>query len=311
VAAYLELFRSGELGERARLARDVLQECRLCPHGCRVDRLTGETGECRTASQAIVSSFGPHFGEESPLVGQHGSGTIFFANCNLQCVFCQNYDISHMGHGSPVSSGDIARMMLSLLGRGCHNINLVTPTHVVPQWLEALVIAAGSGLDLPLVYNCGGYESIDTLKLLDGVVDIYMPDMKYSDGNNSKKYSGVEDYPSVNRAAVKEMHRQVGDLQIDESWVATRGLLIRHLVLPNDIAGTEGVMRFIAEDVSPNTYVNIMAQYRPQHRASEFQELSRSISDGEFVDAVNTARRNGLERLDGVARGFAARKRGA
>jgi putative pyruvate formate lyase activating enzyme len=249
---------------------------------------------------AIVSSYGPHFGEEAPLVGRHGSGTIFFTNCNLHCIFCQNYHISHLGQGEAVSKEGIASMMLSLQKMGCHNINLVTPTHVVPLWLEALEIAARGGLDIPIVYNCGGYESVDTLKLLDGIVDIYMPDMKYSDGQNSKRLSGIEDYPEMNRAAVREMHRQVGDLQIDGRGVATRGLLIRHLVLPRGLAGTEGVLRFIAEDISQNTYVNIMDQYHPAHRALEFPELSRPLQLQEFVEAVRLARKLGLVRLDKV-----------
>lgn len=300
MAAYREMLTSGDLMERVRLSRSILKECTLCPHLCRIDRLGGKTGKCRTAAQAIVSSFGPHFGEESPLVGTRGSGTIFFANCNLGCVFCQNCDISQLGRGETVCASDLARMMLSLQERGCHNINLVTPTHVLPQWLEALDIAARSGLNIPIVYNCGGYESLDTLKLLDGIVDIYMPDMKYSDGSNSNKFSGVEDYPGVNRAVVKEMHRQVGDLQLDGRGIAKRGLLIRHLVLPNDIAGTEGVVRFIAEEISRDTYVNIMDQYRPSHRAMEFTELSRPLQQSEFVEAIRLARRFGLVRLDKV-----------
>jgi putative pyruvate formate lyase activating enzyme len=255
----------------------------------------------------LVSSYAPHFGEESPLVGLRGSGTIFFTNCNLGCVFCQNCDISQLGRGEVVGKDDIAGMMMALQGSGCHNINLVTPTHVVPQILEAIEIGVGTGLDIPIVYNCGGYESVETLKLLEGIVDIYMPDMKYSDRDNAEKYSGAKDYPEANRAAVKEMHRQVGDLELDERGIAKRGLLVRHLVLPSGIAGTEGVAKFIAEEVSRNTYVNVMAQYHPQHRAFDYPELSRSLERGEFAGAVSIAREHGLERLDKAAARFMIR----
>jgi len=246
----------------------------------------------------MVSSYGPHFGEESPLVGRNGSGTIFFTNCNLRCVFCQNYSISQLGEGDKVSKEELACMMLSLQDKGCHNINLVSPTHVVPQILEAFEMAVKSGLQLPLVYNSGGYDSIETLRLLEGIVDIYMPDMKYSDERNAEKLSGVENYPSINRAAVKEMHRQVGDLQINEDGIAQRGLLVRHLVLPHGLAGTKEVVNFLANEVSPDTYVNIMAQYNPCHKASQFPSLSRRISAGEFQEAVTLARQAGLCRLD-------------
>jgi putative pyruvate formate lyase activating enzyme len=298
MAAYQEIFRRGELEERVERARAILMDCQLCPRCCRVDRLRGETGPCHTASDTVISSYGPHFGEEAPLVGRNGSGTIFFTHCNLRCMFCQNYSISQLGQGRVATNGEMAKMMLFLQERGCHNINLVTPTHIVPQILEALKIAAGLGLYIPIVYNCGGYESAETLKLLDGMVDIYMPDMKYSDERNARRFSGVKDYPAVNRAAVKEMHRQVGDLQVDERGVARRGLLIRHLVLPNGIAGTEGVVRFIAEEISPNTYLNVMAQYYPARRAFKIPAISRPLRNEEFLEAVNIARGYGLERLD-------------
>ncbi|MGB2798728.1 MAG: radical SAM protein [Dehalococcoidia bacterium] len=300
MASYQALYRSGELEERVERARAILKSCELCPRCCQVNRLDGEKGVCRTASQAVVSSCGPHFGEEAPLVGTYGSGTIFFTHCNLRCMFCQNYNISQLGEGRAASKEEVARMMLALQEQGCHNINFVSPTHVVPQILEALQVAAGLGLSIPLVYNCGGYESLETLKLLDGIVDIFMPDMKYSDEKNGRRFSGIKNYPSVNQAAVKEMHRQVGDLQMDERGVAKRGLLVRHLVLPNDIAGTEGVVRFLAEEVSTNTYLNVMAQYHPAHRAFKLPPLSRPLLTHEFVDAVDLARRHGLERLDGV-----------
>ena len=298
MTAYLSLYRSGELRDRVEAARSLLRNCRVCPRHCGVDRLNGELGKCRTPGEVMVSSYGPHFGEESPLVGRNGSGTIFFTNCNLRCVFCQNYSISQLGEGDKVSKEELACMMLSLQDKGCHNINLVSPTHVVPQILEAFEMAVKSGLQLPLVYNSGGYDSIETLRLLDGIVDIYMPDMKYSDEKNAEKLSGVENYPSINRAAVKEMHRQVGDLQINEDGIAQRGLLVRHLVLPHGLAGTKEVVNFLANEVSPDTYVNIMAQYHPCHKASQFPSLSRRISAGEFQEAVTLACQAGLCRLD-------------
>jgi len=279
-------------------ARAVLEECCLCPRHCGVNRLAGESGKCRVTSQVAVSSYGPHFGEEAPLVGRHGSGTIFFACCNLQCIFCQNYTISHFGEGSVVDNEELARMMLSLQSSGCHNVNLVSPTHVVPYILEALEIAVSKGLYLPIVYNSGGYDSVETLKLLDGVVDIYMPDMKYFDEKTAERFSGVKNYPEVNRAAVKEMHRQVGDLQIDEQGVAQRGLLVRHLVLPNGLAGTEAAVHFLAQEVSTNTYLNVMAQYHPCYQAFDIPQLARPVSREEFNEAVDLARQQGLHRLD-------------
>jgi putative pyruvate formate lyase activating enzyme len=246
----------------------------------------------------LVSSYGPHFGEEAPLVGRHGSGTIFFANCNLNCVFCQNYTISQYGEGSPVGSEELARVMLSLQARGCHNINLVSPTHVAPYILEALELAAGKGLDRPLVYNSGGYDSVETLKLLDGIVDIYMPDMKYSDEKTAEQLSSIRDYPRVNRAAIKEMHRQVGDLQIDDQGIAQRGLLVRHLVLPSGLAGTKESVQFLAQEVSVNTYLNVMSQYHPCYKAFDLPPLNRPVSREEVVEAIDLAHKYGLHRLD-------------
>jgi len=298
VAAYLGLYYCGELTLRIKRAKETLESCEICPRHCHVNRLDGEVGKCRTAAQAIVSSYGPHFGEEAPLVGNNGSGTIFFSNCNLRCVFCQNYSVSQLGEGTEVTKEELAGMMLSLQKRGCHNINLVSPTHVVPQILEALELAIARGLSIPLVYNSGGYDSVETLRLLEGIIDIYMPDMKYSDDEIAQQYSGIENYPSVNRAAIKEMHRQVGDLQIDEQGIATRGLLVRHLVLPHGLAGTYKVVRFLAEEISLNTYLNVMAQYHPCHKASQFPLLSRPVTREEFTKAVNLARQQGLERLD-------------
>jgi len=246
----------------------------------------------------VISSYGPHFGEEAPLVGRRGSGTIFFTYCNLRCVFCQNYTISQLGEGRAVDREELAGMMLSLQAKGCHNINLVSPTHVVPYILDALELAVSLGLYLPLVYNSGGYDSVETLKLLDGIVDIYMPDMKYSDEKTAEQLSGIKDYPSINRAAVREMHRQVGDLQIDEEGVARHGLLVRHLVLPNRLAGTQEVVRFLAQEVSTNTYLNIMAQYHPCYKAFEISQLSRPVNKQEFHEAIDLAHQQGLDRLD-------------
>ena len=246
----------------------------------------------------VISSYSPHFGEEAPLVGRHGSGTIFFAYCNLRCLFCQNYTISQLGEGSAVDREELARMMLALQAKGCHNINLVSPTHVMPYILDALELAVSMGLHLPLVYNSGGYDSMETLKLLDGVVDIYMPDMKYSDAKIAEQLSGIKDYPTVNRAAIKEMHRQVGDLQIDKQGIAQRGLLVRHLVLPNGLAGTKEIVSFLAKEVSTDTYLNIMAQYHPCHKAFDIPQLSRSVSNEEFCQAIELAHQQGLNRLD-------------
>ena len=296
--AYQEVCNNKALQSRVEDATEILRSCQLCPRECNVNRLAGETGRCGTGRRAIVSSYGPHFGEESPLVGSHGSGTIFFARCNLECVFCQNYTISQFGEGQEVSTERLASIMLSLQLQGCHNINLVTPTHVVPQILEALVLASVEGLSIPLVYNCGGYESVETLKLLDGIVDIYMPDMKYSDAEVALQYSGIKCYPNRNREAVKEMHRQVGDMIEDTNGVATRGLLVRHLVLPSALAGTAEVVRFLSREISVNTYLNIMAQYRPCHKAYQISPLARSVTRGEYVEAVSLARNVGLQRLD-------------
>ncbi len=298
MAAYQRIHRTGDLKDRVKKARATLEACTLCPHRCKTNRLAGETGKCRTPDRVAVSSYGPHFGEEAPLVGVHGSGTIFFTNCNLHCVFCQNYSTSQLGEGTTVSSEQLARIMLSLQARGCHNINLVSPNHVVPFILDAVNLAAGHGLDLPLVYNTGGYDSPETLRLLDGVVDIYMPDMKYSDSSTAENLSGVKDYPSVNQAALREMHHQVGDLQVDDNGVAWRGLLVRHLVLPDNLAGTEPVLRFLSAEISRHTYLNIMSQYRPCYQAHEVPQLSRPPLASEFRDAIRLARRFGLTRLD-------------
>jgi len=298
MAAYLELHYQNKLKERVEAAKALLESCRVCPRHCGINRLAGETGKCRTARQAVVSSYGPHYGEEAPLVGRHGSGTIFFTNCNLRCRFCQNYSISQLGEGEEASREEIAGMMFTLQAKGCHNINLVSPTHVVPQILEAVEIAAKMGLHLPLIYNSGGYDSVETLKILDGIIDIYMPDMKYSDEKTAREFSGVADYPSINRLAVEEMHRQVGDLQVNEEGIATRGLLVRHLVLPNNLSGTREIVHFLTREISQNTYLNVMAQYHPCYEALQIPQLARGIFRHEFLEAAQLAHEAGLNRLD-------------
>lgn len=296
--AYLELHRTGELARRAATAMRLLEACRVCPRECGARRLDGEAGVCGVTGQAVVSSFGPHFGEEAPLVGRGGSGTIFLTRCNLRCVFCQNSDISQEGEGQVVPAKRLAQMMLELQGMGCHNINFVTPTHQVPQILQALPIAIDGGLRLPLVYNCGGYESVETLRILDGIFDIYMPDFKYADADVAERYSKVADYPKVAKAAFREIHRQVGDLAMDGRGIARRGLLVRHLVLPDGLGGTAEAVRFLA-DLSKDTYVNIMDQYRPCYRAHEYPLLARHPTRGEIEEAMRLARAAGLHRLDG------------
>lgn len=299
VPGYLSLFRSGELDDRVRQGWAQLSDCSLCPHRCHVDRrLTTEGAVCRTGERAVVASFHPHFGEERPLVGRYGSGTIFFAFCNLRCQFCQNYEISQEGEGRELTPRQLADVMLRLQDLGCHNVNLVTPSHVVPQILAALLIAAGNGLQIPLVYNSGGYDALECLDLLDGVVDIYMPDMKYACEAQARAYSKIRHYREVNRAAVKEMHRQVGDLVLNEEGIVRRGLLVRHLVMPNGIAGTAEVVRFLAEEISPHTYVNIMEQYRPAYRARAIGGIDRAIGAAEYEAAVRAAKDAGLSRLD-------------
>jgi putative pyruvate formate lyase activating enzyme len=297
--AYLALHRSGELEARALAAVARLGSCDLCARYCRVNRLTSTRGAvCRTGRYARVASYGPHHGEETPLAGWRGSGTIFFGWCNLRCVFCQNWEISQREAGREVTPRRLASMMIELQELGCHNINLVTPSHVVAQILEALPPAIEAGLRLPLVYNTGGYDSPEALALLDGVVDIYMPDLKYGSSELARRYSHVREYVSANQAAVREMHRQVGDLRIDERGLAVRGLLARHLVLPGDLAGTEQALAFIARDISTDTYLNLMDQYRPAYRAAEHPPLDRSLTAAEFQRARVLAARYGLRRLD-------------
>lgn len=296
---YLALHATGELRRRAQSALAALSACELCPHRCRVDRTRGELGFCRTGALARVASAGPHYGEEAPLVGRGGSGTIFFAGCTMRCVFCQNADISQTDAGEKVSAEELAGVMLALERAGCENINLVSPTHVTPQILAALDVAVGQGLSIPLVWNTGGYERLETLALLDRIVDIYLPDAKYASEVVARRLSGVRDYPAHMRAALVEMHRQVGDLVLDERGVALRGLIVRHLVLPGGLAGTEEVVRFIAEVISSDTYVNVMGQYRPCYRAHALPPLDRRVTPDEVAEAIRAARNAGLTRLAG------------
>ena len=295
---YIDLLENGQLAERVAEGYRRLEKCNICAWECGIDRISGETGICKTGDRAMVSSYGAHMGEEDPLRGWKGSGTVFFSRCNLRCQYCQNYDISQTGSGRETEPQQLAVMMLELQENGCHNINFVSPSHVVPQILAGVLIAAQAGLRIPLVYNTGGYDSLTTLELLDGVIDIYMPDMKYSNAKIALKYSKIHRYPQVNQAAVKEMHRQVGDLKIDERGIATRGLLVRHLVLPNGLAGTEEIVRFLTEEVSENTYLNLMDQYRPAYKAQQYHNLNRPIKLEVYRQAIQYAHDAGLERLD-------------
>lgn len=297
--AYEKLEREGKFAAKIKLAYSIFQECRLCPRQCGVNRVKGERGFCQAPIKCMVYSFHPHFGEEVPLVGENGSGTIFFSNCNLRCVFCQNWPISHEGRGKEIEDEELAEMMLKLQKMGCHNINLVTPTHVMPNIISATRIALKKGLRIPLVYNTSGYERIEMLKILDGIVDIYLPDLKYMDSEQAAKYSaGAADYPEVTQKAILEMHRQVGVLQADKNGNALRGLIIRHLVMPNRVAGTEKFVQWVAENLPRNTYVNIMAQYRVEYKAYDYPEIARGITVEEFLEAMNWARQYGLINLD-------------
>ncbi len=275
--------------------RKLNNPCFSCPRACGARREEGEIGKCGVGKYALLSSYGPHFGEESVLVGRYGSGTVFFAGCNLRCVFCQNYEISQLRLGKEVKREKLAEIFLKVQEMGCHNLNLVTPSHVVPHILESLFIAVKEGFRLPIVYNTSSYDSIKTLKILAGIVDIYMPDIKYSSDELAYKYSGVKNYTKVAFRAVKEMHRQVGDLKVNPSGLATKGLLIRHLVLPNRIAGSKEVLKFIAS-LSKDSYVNIMDQYYPTFKADNFPEIGRRITNDEYMEVVKIAKELGLHR---------------
>lgn len=295
IPLYIKLCNSGELDRRIKEVAKIYKRCTLCPHNCKVDRSVDKNGKCCSGMQAIVSSASPHFGEEPPLVGYLGSGTIFFTNCNLHCVYCQNYDISQMRTGQQISYDDLSEIMIALQKRGCHNINFVSPTHMIYPVLKALKTAIGKGLNIPLVYNSGGYDSVDTLILLDGIIDIYMPDFKYFSENTGKEFSNAESYPQTAQMAIREMHRQTGDLKLDENGIAYRGLLIRHLVLPSFINESKKVVEFAA-NLSGNTYLNIMDQYRPEYRAAEYNSLARRISAEEYTEVVEYAKKLGLKR---------------
>jgi putative pyruvate formate lyase activating enzyme len=295
---YIDTLKSGLLQKKIQQATEILQHCQLCPRKCRVNRLNGEKGICRTTDQAVVYGYHAHFGEEAPLVGRHGSGTIFFSHCNLKCNFCQNFDISHKGQGNPVSDVELADMMLALQKEGCHNINFVTPSHVVPQILAAVQIAAEKGLILPLIYNTSAYDAVETLQILEGVIDIYMPDFKFWDPRSSDVTCGAPDYPDAARKSILEMHRQVGDLVMDATGLAQRGLLIRHLVMPDRLAETNEIMKFIAAKISVNTYINVMPQYRPSGDIGNIRWLRREITEQEYAKAIQYALDAGLTRLD-------------
>ena len=301
--AYMALYRSGELRRRAEEAVRMLRECYVCPRDCGVDRVEPSGPRkpvCKTGRHARVASYFAHFGEEDCLRGWNGSGTIFFAWCNLRCVFCQNFDISQEPAGQEAPPERLAQMMLSLQEGGCHNINFVTPEHVVPQVLEALPLAVERGLRLPIVYNTSAYDSLHSLRLLDGIVDIYMPDFKVWDDGLSLRYLKAKDYPAAARQIVREMHRQVGPLKLDEKGLAKRGLLVRHLIMPGHTADAARIMRFLADEVSPDTYVNVMTQYRPAGKvtAGKYGEINRAPNDGDYRDVVAAAREAGLWRFD-------------
>jgi putative pyruvate formate lyase activating enzyme len=298
--AYLKLHKTGELENRAENLWTIMESCQLCPRKCGVNRLEGMSGFCQSpGSTLVVSSFHPHFGEERPLVGTGGSGTIFITHCNLRCVFCQNWEISQLGRGSECALDDFAAMMLLLQEIGCHNINFVTPTHYSALILKALVIAAENGLRLPIVYNTSGWERLEILEILDGIVDIYLPDFKYWDSEMSTKYSsGAENYPEVTKEAILEMHRQVGVAKPANDGIMQRGLMIRHLVMPNNVSGSEKIMEWIGENLPKDTYVNIMAQYTPRFKAFDYPEISRRIEKEEYFKVVNKAQEVGLTNLD-------------
>ena len=310
--AYLETYHNGTLKKAFEEAFKKLESCVICPRRCGVNRIKGEKGFCRTARKAKICSFMLHHGEEPPISGERGSGTIFFSECNMACVYCQNYEFSQIGQGGrEVSAEELAAIMLQLQQMRAHNINLVTPTHVMPQILEALLIAIPQGLKIPIIYNTGGYELIEIVKLLDGIVDIYLPDMRYADNDAALRYSGAVDYPKYNQQALKEMHRQVGLAKINDSGIIENGLIIRHLVLPNNISGTDKIMCFIARELSQDTYISLMSQYFPCYQAAKFKEILRRITQDEYTAAQQSMQRwelhngwiqeaGGLDRFAGI-----------
>ena len=296
---YLRLHRSGELKQRGEELWQLMERCSLCPRECGAARLDGQRGFCQGTSQLVIASYQPHFGEERPLVGQGGSGAVFFSNCGLRCVFCINWQISQGGEGEPHRLEDLAEMMLHLQRMGCHNINIVTPTHYSPHIMLALDLAAAQGLRLPLVYNTCGWERPEILRKLDGIVDIYLPDFKYADGAMASKYSsGADTYPEITKEALLEMHRQVGVAKPAEDGLMYRGLMIRHLVMPNRVSGSRAVIDWIAANLPKDTYVNIMSQYRPMYRARDYPEIARRLSRREYAEVRDYARQAGLTNLD-------------
>jgi putative pyruvate formate lyase activating enzyme len=297
---YLKLERKGRLRQIEKRLWRLYNECQVCPRKCKKKRSQGEAGDCKTTTRIRVASAGPHFGEERPLVGTGGSGTIFFSFCNLLCCFCQNWEIAHRGDGTLIGFEQLAEVMIKLQDRGCHNINLVTPTHVMPGVIRALRIAIRKGLSLPLVYNTGGYDNLEVIRLLDGVVDIYMPDFKFMNGKLANKYARkCENYPKVAASAIKEMHRQVGLLKVDRYGIARRGLILRHLVMPNNVAGTDRFVKWVARKLSPKTFVNLMNQYHPAHKAFDFPEIARPLTRAEWAQAAEWAIAAGLEHWRG------------
>ncbi len=294
--SYISLFENGELERREKLAWESMAECCLCPHCCITDRLAGQKGFCVTGKYAIVSSAMPHHGEEGPLSGTNGSGTIFFSHCNMACVFCQNWEISADGAGRELTNEELAKIMLALQLEGCHNINLVTPSHIIPHFLSALLIAVENGLNIPVIYNSGGFDTVDSLKLLDGIVDIYLPDMKYGKSKTALRLSGVNDYVKINQAAVLEMHRQVGDLKTNQAGIAYRGLLVRHLVMPGMLDETELILKFLSEKISKSTYTNLMGQYRPCYNANQHPEINIALDIKMFLSAKKLFGKFGLRR---------------
>ena len=293
--AYLQSYQNGKLKEISQKLSSSLKSCSICPRKCKVNRLKNQLGFCKTGIKAVVYSFMPHHGEEPPISGENGSGTIFFSHCNMACVYCQNYEFSQLDKGKELTANKLAEMMLQLQSLGCHNINLVTPTHVLPQILKALPIAISAGLKIPLCYNTSGYELPETIKLLDGIIDIYLADLRYANKEVSLKYSGVPDYPKYSQASLKEMHRQVGIPEFNHQGIITRGLIIRHLVLPNNLSGTEEIMRFISEELSQESFISLMSQYLPCYKAKEYQEISRRINCDEYKQAQAIMQKYGLE----------------
>ncbi len=292
---YIAAFNSKELHKKSQIAQKRLESCTLCPRACRVNRLLDKRGYCKTGKNAILCSYFGHHGEEPPISGTRGSGTLFFSRCNMRCIYCQNYRFSQLEEGRPVNIQQLADYMLKLQEDGCHNINLVTPTHNIAQILEALILGIKGGLSIPLVYNTSGYESPETIQLLNGIIDIYLTDARYADNHNAIKYSDAPDYPLYNQESIKEMYKQVGQLRFDKNGIAVRGLIIRHLVLPNDIAGTEKIFSFIAKEISTQTYISLMSQYFPAFEAEKYPPFNRNITLEEYENAVMLLNKYGLK----------------